>query len=102
MKRKTEVRLLPIAEEDLINIIDFIAEDKPSAAEKMADQFEKSLKLLEIYPQSGRIARQKELARLGYRYFVVGNYLIFYVIRPQFVLVHRILNGARDYLKLLS
>jgi toxin ParE1/3/4 len=102
MKRKTEVKLLPLAEEDLVNIIEFIAEDKPSAAGKMADQFEKSLKQLETYPQLGRVARQRELAKLGYRYLVVGNYLIFYVIRPQFILVHRILNGAKDYLKLLS
>ncbi len=102
MRRKTEVRLLPLAEDDLMNIIEFIAEDKPSAAEKMADQFEKSLKQLEDFPQSGRKAKQKELAKLGYRYLIVGNYLIFYIIRPDYILVHRILSGARDYVKLLS
>jgi len=102
MKRKTEVRPIAEEEEDLMNIIEFIATDKPSAAEKMADQFEKSLKQLEEFPQSGRKAKQKELSALGYRYLIVGSYLIFYIIRPDYILVHRVLNGARDYIKILS
>jgi plasmid stabilization system protein ParE len=42
MKERCEVRLLPQAREDLLEIIEYIAEDKLSAAEKMADRFEKA------------------------------------------------------------
>ena len=38
---------------------------------------------------------------MGYRHLVVENYLIFYEIENQTIFVHRILDGARDYLSLL-
>jgi plasmid stabilization system protein ParE len=45
--------------------------------------------------------REQDLSRIGYRYMVIGNYLIFYTIGGDTVLVHRIIHGARDYLLLL-
>ncbi len=41
------------------------------------------------------------LARMGYRHLIVENYLIFYEIENRTIFVHRILDGARDYLSLL-
>ena len=38
---------------------------------------------------------------MGYRLLIVENYLIFYEIENRTILVHRILDGARDYLSLL-
>lgn len=94
------VRLLRIAEDDLMEIISYIAADRPSAAEKLATRIEKNLHLLSRNPHSGRIPNEEELLRVGYRYIVVENYLIFYTIEGKTILVHRILHGARDYLKL--
>lgn len=99
--RKLAVRLLSIAEDDLAEIITFIAEDSVSAAEKLAVRIEKQLTLLEEHPQLGRLPAEEELARMGYRYIVVDNYLIFYTLTAETVLIHRIIHGARDYLGLL-
>lgn len=94
------IRLLRIAEDDLTEIVTYIAAERPSAAEALANKIEKNLSLLAKHPHLGRIPKEEELTRLGYRYLVVQNYLIFYTIEQQTVYVHRILHGARDYLGL--
>jgi len=94
------VRLLRVAEDDLNEIVMYIASDRPSAAEAVANKIEKNLALLSKHPMLGRIPKEEELSRLGYRYLVVENYLIFYTIEEPTIYVHRILHGARDYLSL--
>ncbi|MEW5798569.1 MAG: type II toxin-antitoxin system RelE/ParE family toxin [Bacteroidota bacterium] len=94
------VRLLRVAEQDLVEIVTYIAADRPSAAEAVATKIEKSLTLLSKNPHLGRIPNEEELLRLGYRYLIVQNYLVFYTIEEQTIYVHRILHGARDYLRL--
>jgi plasmid stabilization system protein ParE len=101
MKRSEfTVRVLSIAESDLFDIITYISSDRPSAADRFAARIEKSLCLLSKQPYLGRIPKEDDLARLGYRYLVVDNYLIFYVVEGKTIYIHRILHGARDYLPL--
>lgn len=95
------VRLLPVGEDDLIEIVTYIALDRPSAAEALADRIEERLAELSNHPKLSPVPKEEELARIGYRYLVVDNYLIFYMIEGRTVYVHRILHGARDYLGLL-
>ena len=94
------VRLLRIAEDDLTEIVTYIAADRPSAAEALATRIEKNLARLSKHPYLGHIPKEDELASLGYRYLVVDSYLVFYTVEDATVLVHRILHGARDYLRL--
>ena len=101
MKRlEYTIRLLRAAENDLFEIVNYIAADRQSAADALATKIEKDLNLLSKNPQLGRIPNEEELMRLGYRYLVVQNYLIFYTMEDQVIYVHRILHGARDYLSL--
>ena len=95
------VRLLPSAEDDLTEIILFIAADNPIAAERILQRIQKNLSLLSSNPKLGRVPREELLARMGYRHLIVENYLIFYEIENRTIFVHRILDGARDYLSLL-
>jgi len=94
------LRLLRAAEDDLNEIVLYIASDRPSAAEVVANKIEKNLDLLPKHPMLGRIPKEEELSRMGYRYLVVENYLIFYTVEESTIYVHRILHGARDYLSL--
>jgi len=94
------IRLLRVAEDDLTEILTYIAADRPSAAEIVLSKIEKNLSLLSKNPHLGRIPKEEDLARLGYRYLVVDNYLIFYIIEEQTIYVHRVVHGARDYLRL--
>jgi toxin ParE1/3/4 len=96
-----EVRLLRIAEDDLTEVIEYIAVDRPSAANTLASKIEKNLLLLSEHPHLGRIPKEEELLKMGYRYIAIDNYLLFYTIEESTLLVHRILHGARDYIQLL-
>jgi len=102
MKKRTEVRLLPQAEEDFLEIIEYVSEDSLTAAEKMTQLFEFAFENLSINPMVGRAARENRLRLLGYRHLLVSPYLIFYRVRNEKILIHRILHGARDYLALLT
>ena len=92
--RKFSVRLLRVAEDDLSEIISYIAAENVAAADDITAKIEKNLSLLSTHPRIGRIPREEELAKLGYRYLIVADYLIFYTIETRTVLVHRILHGA--------
>jgi toxin ParE1/3/4 len=96
-----QIRFLSIAEEDFTEIVSYIAADNPKAADSIADKIEKNLVLLSKNPKLGRIPREDEMKNLGYRYFIVENYLIFYTIEEKTILIHRILHGARNYKTLL-
>ena len=98
---KYQIRLLRIAEEDFTEIVKFIVDDNPTAAEVMANKIEKNLELLSDNPHLGRIPRDEEIRNLGYRYIIVQNYIIFYTIEDRTILIHRILHGARNYKSLL-
>ena len=95
------VRFLGIAEDDLAEIVTYIAADRPSAAGLLAAHIEKSLQHLSRNPRLGGVPDETELARLGYRYLVIENYLLFYILEGRSIQVHRILHGARDYLHFL-
>jgi toxin ParE1/3/4 len=99
-KPKYIVRLLRVAEDDFNEMITYIAAENRAAAEMIATKIEKNLIRLSFYPYLGKIPKDEELSRLGYRFLVVENYLIFYTIEEQTILIHRIIHGARNYLNL--
>jgi len=96
-----QVRLLPIAEEDLDEIVTYVALDDVQAALKLADRIEADLEKLSSFPKLGRIPRDGDLRGAGYRYLIIGDYLAFYTVEGRTVLVQRILPGQRDYKELL-
>jgi toxin ParE1/3/4 len=98
---KYEVRLLRTAEDDLTGIIIYIAADRLTAATKIADKFNKKLALLADNPHLGSVPNEDSLEQLGYRYLVVDNYLIFYILESPIIYIHRIIHGARNYTRLL-
>jgi toxin ParE1/3/4 len=100
-KSKYEIRLLRVAEEDFSEIISFINLDNPNAAESLAIKLESCLMLLSDNPYLGRIPKDEEIKKLGYRYLIIENYLIFYTIEEKVVFIHRIIHGARNYKLLL-
>ncbi|MEW6006413.1 MAG: type II toxin-antitoxin system RelE/ParE family toxin [Stygiobacter sp.] len=98
---KYQIRLLRIAEEDFNEIISFIADDNPNAANSIADKIEKKIELLSENPKLGRIPRDEDIRNLGYRYIIVQSYIVFYTIEERTIIIHRILHGARNYKTLL-
>lgn len=96
------LRLLSIAEQDFLDIIDYLATENLSAAQTVADQLEKQLQSLQRHPFLGKVPSDTKLARMGYRVLVVGDYLAFYKVRGKTVVIYRIIHGARDIQPLLD
>ena len=99
---KYTVRLLSIAEQDLTDLVSYLAAENATAAADVLDRIEARLKALQSHPFVGRVPHNAKLTALGYRVLVIDNYLVFYKVRGNLVLVHRILHGARDLLRVLS
>ena len=68
-----KVNVFSVAENDIIQIYDYIAFDNPLEASKMLDRFDKAFEQLSEFPQSGNLILDSRLVRKGYRKLVVGN-----------------------------
>ena len=101
-KNRFALRLLSIAEQDFLDIIEYLAAESPVAAHTMMDQIEKRLQQLRDYPFLGKVPADTKLARMGYRVLVAGNYLAFYKVCGKTVVIYRIIHGARNILPLLD
>jgi toxin ParE1/3/4 len=80
------------AEEDLLAIAEYIAENNPTAAARWLEQIEKKLLLLAAQPDMGECV---DSIRPGLRRSTHGNYLIFYEPRESGICLVRVLHGAR-------
>ncbi len=101
MKKKHKIKYLPIAQQDLVDIFDYIKEDNPSAAATFIDKIDKSISKLELFPQLGVVPKDDRLEFFGYRMLVIDSYLVFYVIIENRVEIRRIIHGSRKYSFLL-
>lgn len=83
----------PRARLDLIEIWQFIADDNPSAADRLLDRIENALAMLCDNPRAGR-ARPELAAEI--RSFPVGNYILFYRLLPEAIELVRVRSGYLD------
>jgi len=81
------------AERDLRNIWDYIAEDDPSAADRVLLRIDDRARVHADFPQSG--TRRPELGNKLHS-FVVGNYVVFYRPLRDGIRLIRVLNASRD------
>jgi addiction module RelE/StbE family toxin len=96
MPVKFTLRYLPIAQEDLISIFEFIAQDSPNRALSFAEKLDERIGLLGQHPLLGRIPRHPKLREYGYRVLIIEAYLVFYLVRGQDIEIHRVVHGSRN------
>ncbi|MGG6263664.1 type II toxin-antitoxin system RelE/ParE family toxin [Leptolyngbya sp. AN03gr2] len=89
----------PLAEQDLLEIWNYIAEDSPDRADEFLDQVEAKLEALARYPGMGR-KREEIMPEL--QSFPVGNDVIFYRAIDGGIEVIRVLRGSRDVESILG
>ncbi len=94
---KYEIHYLPLAEEDLGSIIDYVLADDPLNALLLIEKFNESISKLSDFPYIGSIPRDEQIARMNYRVLVVESYLVFYVFVNDTIEIRRIINGRRKY-----
>ena len=94
------------AEQDIIAAVKYVAEELHNrvAAERLLDNAIDAVYSLEEMPLRQPLVNDETLARLGFRFLPVGNYLIFYVVRDEghTVVIQRFLHGSRNWSAILA
>ena len=93
------VQLSAEAERNLEEIADHIAAENPAGALRFLTQLRGKCLGLAEFPE--RFPLVPRFERLGVRHRVHGNYLIFYRVETDRVVVLHILHGAMDYTAIL-
>jgi toxin ParE1/3/4 len=87
------------AENDLLEIWLYIAEDNIKAADKLLSTIDSKCRLLAYSPHLGR--ERPDLAT-GLYSFPVENYSLYYKKDPDGIVIVRVLHGARDQLAIFG
>lgn len=83
----------PLAEADILDIWDYIAEDSPDEADRWLDRLDEKLSLWAMQPTVGR--PRDELAP-GLRSFAFGRYVVFTQPLADGIDDVRVLHSSRD------
>lgn len=101
MNQKCEVHYLPAAQQDLIDILNYIKQDNPTAALKLIHEIDGVISKLEDFPNMGVTPKDLRLKSLNYKMLVIDNFLVFYAIKGSIIEIRRIVHGKRKYSFLL-
>ena len=88
-----------LAEVDLLDHVDYIANDNPAVALRFVEAVEKAFERLAEMPTMGRVREFNNPRLAGIRMWPVpgfAKYLIFYRVTENQIRVLRVLHGARD------
>lgn len=97
MTKKYEVIWSNIAENDLKNIVEYIADDSPPNALKIFKSIKKKASSLYTFPERGRIVPElRDQGILQYRELVMSPWRILYRISGKRVLVLSVLDSRRN------
>ena len=97
MTKPYDLRYLPAAGQDLLEILEYIGRDNPDASRRFVDRVDQAIGRLAFFPKAGCHPRDSRLRRLGYRVLILDDYLVFYVITGRAIQVRRVIHGARRY-----
>ena len=96
-----KVKIYPAAKRDLLDIVDYLNTLSPDTALRYYDLLTEEIASLSQMPERCPHPKDLALTAKGYRYLIVKNYLVFYVVAGDTVQIRRILYGRRDYGPLL-
>lgn len=96
-----KMKIFPTAKQDLEEVIGYLNTLSPDAASKYYDLLVEEIASLSKMPERCPKPKDLALAAKDYRYLIVKNYLVFYVIIGDTVQIRRILYARRDYRALL-
>ena len=101
--KRYKLRILPLFEEDLNGIIDYIAFElqNPIAAESLVDAVQEAIEKRLPFAESFEPYRSAKERRYPYYRIPVKNYTIFYIVTGDIMEVRRILYSGRDWRNML-
>lgn len=97
-KKKAKLVLLDAATEEMLEITRLYKELAGSvSARKIYKRIHSALNRLREHPNMGVALEDKELRRQGYRKLICDNYLCFYRLAEDTILVYHIADGRTEY-----
>ena len=94
---KYKVKIYPAAQMDLNDIVSYLNTLSPQAAIKYYDLLVEKIGSIVEMPERYPFVRNIALKAKGYRYLIVENYLVFFVVKGDTVQIRRILYNKRQY-----
>ena len=83
------------ARTDLLEALEYLAEQSPQAAASFLDEIERAAGSLSEFPERGAVVRELENPNL--RQLIVGRYRLIYRVETGGVGIVRLVHGARDF-----
>jgi len=96
-----KVLIFPAAKQDLQDVVGYLNTLSSEAALEYYDCLVSEIASLSRMPERCPRPKDLALAAKGYRYLIVKNYLVFYVVSGDTVQIRRILFAKRNYQGLL-
>ena len=96
-----KLKILPAAQQDMRDIVDYVNTLSSSAALKLYDEIVDGIGSLSTMPMRQALLKTTELRAKGYRALRVNNYMVFYVVLGDTVQIRRILYAKRQFEALL-
>jgi toxin ParE1/3/4 len=90
--------ITPAAEQDLLDIWQYIALDNEQQATKFLSELREKICNLSLFPFSGI---QRDDLHKGIFLIIHKKYSIFYIVKNESVLIARVLHGSRETKDLL-
>jgi len=95
--KRLQVRWLEPASLDLIEIVEFIKNERPEAARRLGREFLRRASYLCGHPLAGKIVPElQQQGILDYRQVLVSFYKVIYAVRTQRIDVVAVIDGRRD------
>lgn len=103
MAKEYKLRFLPLFEDDLNVIVDYIAFElqNPIAAEQLVDDVQQAITERLPFAESFEPYRSSRNRKYPYYRIQVKNYTVFYVVIGDTMEVRRILYSRRDWMNLM-
>ena len=99
----TKILYSPKSRKDLDNIFDYIHDDlnNPVAAKRTVKGILNKINELKGYPQLGPVGYLENNIDSVFRFVRYENYILFYQITKDVILIVRVLHHLQDYVKQL-
>ncbi|OHE10702.1 MAG: hypothetical protein A2513_09610 [Sulfurimonas sp. RIFOXYD12_FULL_33_39] len=94
------IKYTELAKQDLFELFEKIAQDKPTVAVEYINKLEKHIELLEENPLLGIECKNKNIKK-DCRILIYEYYLLFYKFKNNEVLIIRVINSKVNYKKQL-
>lgn len=97
-----KLRINPLVAEDLKGIKAYIAEDNEEMADKTVQAIYTQIENIQQFPYIGVTLSKRVSFKTDYRYVILGNYVVLYLVENEYVEIYRVVNRYQDITKIFD